>query len=175
MKILLLALIMILGTSSLFAQTPIIKYQVDFEILEETLVKIGEQIGEGEQTEIESEDLDNFYMILELANKIKKVTFKDGLIVDDYCFEDLAIGITSDLTTITTEQLESLRKIIIIYEQIDIIELKNGNIIKIVSDEDSLSRKDKRKLNEQFAPIKSYKEFKKVIRAEGGVSSGGGD
>ena len=182
MRILKLLLVLVCISGFAFAQeqgqdkqTPINKYRINFSEIEKNIENISQKLEVAQKTgdasfDVSQSTVDNFKVLLDLGFRMKRIVRHDSSEYTDAelkDFQSLLIDIEVG-EELTSEMLDNLSSLLDIFQEMDIVYLNNKAAIKFIDRDDS--RKDKK----PYTNIRRIEELKPIIRAKGGVSSGGG-
>lgn len=170
-----LIFLMALLSFQMFSQTTVTKYRINFKEIKKNLEKVKTQFTAVEDHSdsykpISQTTISNFYVFLELGERIEGITFKESSKRDEEkTLEDLALTIDQiKLTPYQTEQaIKGLENLLEIFKEIDVIHLEDEMAIKLIDNDLSTEEKN------SYERLR-FKRLKNVLRASGGVSSGGG-
>lgn len=167
-----LIILLVLASSMLFAQDDnkptVTKYRINFSQIEENLEAVSEKLDEGEAL-IPKQTYLNFHVLLELGNQMEKILRHDGSELTEQELEDfkLLVQEIKNQSPQSQDVIVLLELLLEKYREMDIVFLPENTAIKFVDGSSTRSeRKPFKKIN--------FKVLKNILRAKGGVSSGGG-
>ena len=166
-----LVILAVLISFTLFAQDEkpsVTKYRINFSQIEQNLEAVSQKLDEGESL-IPKQTYMNFHVLLELGNQMVKILRHDGseLTPEELQdFKDLVQEIKNQSPQ-SPDVLVLLQLLLQEYQEMDIVFLPENTAIKFVDGSSTRSeRKPFKKIN--------FRVLKTILRAKGGVSSGGG-